>query len=174
MLKRASRRVTVFRLVKHIDDHYPPGADRPLPGAFRLTDADIADANRRGIPPLLSVWDHEKTTTSQAKAIRTADGAKGDYSPFAWTVADLEDLRVPDAQPLEVFEDPLPPEKGPGADGHGGISGLRGVAPPPKRSAAWEAYRQLQMELARACRLVVEPATGGGGGPAFATNGKDL
>lgn len=147
VLKRAGRSVRVFRLIKHIPDHFPTGATKPIPGAFRLTQDDIDDGIQRGIPPLFSVWNHAKTNVSEALRIRRArDG----YSPFQWSVGAIEDIRVQGVDSLTVYEDPLPRRDGSGARGHCGIAGLV----PDHRQAKGrekEAYRALQVALCDSC-----------------------
>ncbi len=145
LLKRASDEVRVFRLVKHIKDHYPPGAEKPLPGAFRLTNDDIADGVQRNIPPLLSVWDSAKTTVVQARMIR---GSVAEYSPFCWSVATIRAIRIASAESLEVYHDPLTEITAAGACGHAGVAGL-GKAKASKKEK--EAHRELQVRLAEAC-----------------------
>ncbi len=143
----------VFRLVTHTQHHFPPGAEKPLPAAFSLTDEDRAD-----LPPRLSVWDIARATTAQALAIRARAAAGtgrtlGQTTAFALRVSDVISVRIGAelAPRLSVVHDPLPPQDGPGHDGHCGVVGLDGVAGEPNgKNIRKELRRQL---VARCFRL---------------------
>jgi len=134
---------------------FPPGNTRPEPIAFRLTEDDLADGAKRGIPALLSVWRCGKTTVAQARVIR---GQIVEDAPFYWLVSAIEAIRVANAAPLVVYEDPLLNDSRPGVDGHAGIVG---IIPGHQRltkaqKAAKEAERAYQAALAQSCQPYVE------------------
>lgn len=133
----------VFRLIKR-GDCFPPTAAKPLPGAFRLTNDDYDDAQRRRMPPLLSVWMHDATTVSQSRAFVIREG---EYEPFQWPVEDVEKIAEGDVA-LTVHEDPLEDERA-GAAGHSGICGL-GPADGRPKGEAKRIYKALANQLAEA------------------------
>ena len=144
----------VFRLVSHTPEHFPSGADKPHPEAFRLTDDDHNDAKTRGIPPLFSVYDASKTTTTQARAIRKAQAdetgrALPEMTPFELLVSGIRTVSVPrPLAPLDVVSDPEDPKWGPGSEGHSGITGLEGKPGTPNLKLL---LRQLRSDLRDLC-----------------------
>ncbi len=115
------KRATVLRLVRNLRDHFPPDAKKPLPGALKLTKDDLADGAARGTPPVFSVFLAERTSVTQARAIRGQD--EDASTPFCWKVDGV--VRVQSFEgPLAVVADPEPWASGPGARGHSGITGL--------------------------------------------------
>ena len=140
----------VFRLVTHIEHHFPPDADKPLPAAFSLTPEDKRDPS-----PRLSVWDKARTTVEQARMIRAraagaADRTPGNTTPFGFHVRDIHSVRVmgEDAARLSVVHDPLLPADGPGFDGHCGIVGLDGISNEPGRK---NIRKELRHQLVQRC-----------------------
>ena len=140
-LPRLSADASVFRFVKRIKDHFPPGDEKPLPLAFRPTKADYDDAHARGIAPMLSVWDVALTAVAEAHerlplaaeetfpqdAHERLPPPEPTYTPLRLGVGSVEAIEVPGLeQPLTVHSDPVVDDK-PGAEGHAGIAGL---APP--------------------------------------------
>ena len=140
----------VFRLVTHTEHHFPPNAEKPLPAAFSLTDADRADP-----PARLSVWDRARTSEGQARAIRerAAGGTGrtlGETTAFALRVGDVVGIRIgaEDSARLSVVHDPLSPEAGPGYDGHCGVLGLDGL---PREPNGKNIRKQLRFQLVERC-----------------------
>ncbi len=115
-------KTVVFRLASMISglELVPPDIERlrPRPAAFEPSDEDKKD-----IVPLLSVWDHSRTTVQQAKIIRNGDSEPA--KAFALRVEDVEKKVIfyDGSNPLRVVRDALSPAEGAGADGHCGISG---------------------------------------------------
>ncbi len=157
-LTRCSPRARVFRLVNVGTQTFPPGAEKPLPGEFRPTDDDISEGLRRGLPPLLSVWDHAKTTIRQAKAFSDRPRER---RAFGWSVDTIEAIQVTGHGGLQCFEDPLLHDARPGASGHCGISGL---VPDGRRAKGPEKliYKEVQSRLAELCRPISERRNEGG------------
>lgn len=144
----------VVRLVSHIDEHFPPDAEKPLPATFGLTPDDIAEGTSRNRPPLLSVFDIGKTTLPEARAIRAAMARRAGRVPkqmtgFGLKVSDVISIAVPGEQPrLRVIEDPLPAEWGSGAAGHAGIQGLQ---PRPSQANEKNKLKEIRRRLVDAC-----------------------
>jgi hypothetical protein len=110
----------VIRLVRD-DPQFIPTAEatRPLRVAFRLTEADFAEARRRGWPALLSVFDSAKVTWEEARQVR-----RSACVPFLLRVGDVVAVPIPGEQGhlrvvADRFDDPSPV----GA-AHAGICGL--------------------------------------------------
>lgn len=154
-LRPCAEGTTVFRSVK-VGPTFPPDALRPLPGALRLTDADLTDGLARGEQALLSAWQRGITTLAQAFAMRPS-AVPSSYRTVQWLV---DDVRCIDGMrtetKLEVLEDPLPEEKGAGAEGHRGIVGL--VDGCERASLAVDKLRAkaIEFDLAQACSPYVE------------------
>jgi len=131
----------VFRLVRvNKLDFIPPGIEKPLPRDFELSSDDKKDP-----VPLLTVWDHGKSSISQVNAIRKDD--EGSTKAFALHAADVENkVFFPDgSNSLRVVRDPLDLSV-PGADGHCGISGLH-----KRRDEQRQWYKHLRMQLVDLC-----------------------
>ena len=133
----------VMRVLRRIAEHFPQNGNGPSRTAFRLTTTDYIDAARRGIPPLLSVFDQRRTTLAQARALR---GCHDATAVFGLRVSDVIGIQVAGRPALRVVEDPLPSERGPGAEGHAGIAGLEVLPKQPKHL-----LKQVQQLLANCC-----------------------
>ena len=135
--------VKVFRLVRRIKDHFPPDIPKPLPRAFALTPADYQEGEARQHPPMLSIWDTNRTSIEQAIAIR----ARLSNSPpdttqqaLGWNVGTLVGFG------LDVVSDPLDPAlAGAGAEGHCGIQGLC------ERTKSKQEVKVLRSKMADTC-----------------------
>ncbi|MSP59103.1 MAG: hypothetical protein EXR72_01975 [Myxococcales bacterium] len=140
-----------LRLVLNEPRFVPDGARFPNSLAIEPTSDDKKDAERRGGPVRVSVWDQARTTTGQAVEFRRAQRPLRAYLlPVKGVLA----VRVRfNATPLRVVEDPLEELRDqPGGDGHCGLEGLdRGGRPRPE-------WRDLLDELVRHCTEVDDPA----------------
>ena len=115
----------VCRLVP-TSGRFPPDSTKPQPQDFYPSSEDKAEAKARGIDPLVSVWDEERCSLDQAKAIfaRPAVG-------FGLSVQQIREVRIAGSdESLSVLRDPLtgPRARMPGAEGHCGIRGLKRLA----------------------------------------------
>lgn len=113
----------VFRLatIKHT---FPPDSEKLHVVHLELSENDKSQAVERGTPPLLSVFEADRTTVSQAEVIR---GVPKESLAFGWRVPEIRSLDVPGvSRQLRILRDPLDPPLAdlPGADGHCGIEGL--------------------------------------------------
>lgn len=110
-LERLNRESFVFRLVPLKDVFLPNGPDGlPTYEAFRPTRQDEREAEARGRPVLVSVWEHGVTTVEQASTLRRADAERdgripGESLPRWLATADIEDAS---AERLRVLHDPRP------------------------------------------------------------------
>jgi len=141
----------VFRLatIKH---DFPPNSPTLRFWHFELSENDRAHAARTGRPPRLSVFDPERTTVAQARAIW---GVQREAAAFGLEVREIRAIQVPGSIPLRVVRDPLEPPLAemPGAYGHCGIEGLARGPGEPKA-----VYRELRVRLADlSFRLPDEP-----------------
>ena len=131
----------VFRLAALKQD-FPPDSPTLRFWHFELSQNDKAHAVRTGQPPRLSVFDAERTTPEQAKAIW---GMERGSTAFGLLVREIRAFHVAGLARLRVVRDPLAPPLGemPGADGHCGIEGLARRPGEPKAL-----YRELRVRLA--------------------------
>lgn len=131
----------VFRLAT-VKNDFPPDSPRLRFWHFELSQNDRSHAERTGKPPLLSVFDTERTTVVQARAIR---GVEKETVAFGLHVSEIKAVRVAGRDPLRVVREPLDPPLAemPGADGHCGIEGLAREAGEPKALV-----RELRVRLA--------------------------
>jgi hypothetical protein len=137
----------VCRLAK-IKDTFPPESTKPEPYHFRPSSDDTKEAKASGRPVLVSVWDLDRTSPTQAQALM------GDDHPrlaFRLKVVDIRGIRAPGRpERLAVFRAIDPNDHRPGADGHCGISGLdEGSAP--------GIYRLLRAKLCEKAFLIASP-----------------
>jgi hypothetical protein len=131
---------SVCRLVP-ISGSFPLGSRVPLVTNFCPSSEDIRTAELAGTVPLLSVWDEDLTTLSQAKSFFGRGACVG----FGLSVKELRAIKIPSSgASLRVLRDPLPPdlEKRPGGKGHCGIEGL--ARPPGEQK---QLYKFLRMKL---------------------------
>ena len=131
----------VFRLatIKH---DFPPDSPSLRFWHFELSENDRNHAERTGQPARLSVFESERTTVVQARAIW---GVEKESTAFGLWVLEIQTIHVPGLDPLRVVRDPLEPPLAemPGADGHCGIEGLGRRPGEPKAL-----YRELRVRLA--------------------------
>lgn len=144
----------VFRLATLKND-FPPDSPRLRFWHFELSQNDRAHAERTGEPPRLSVFDAERTTAAQARAIR---GVEKEDVAFGLRVPAIRALPVAGRDPLRVVRDPLDPPLAemPGADGHCGIEGLSRRPGEPRALV-----RELRVRLAD-LSFPLEPRLDGG------------
>jgi hypothetical protein len=144
----------VFRLAT-VKDDFPPDSLRLRFWHFELSQNDRAHAERTGEPPRLSVFDKERTTVAQARAIR---GGEKEAVAFGLRVPDIRAVSLAGREPLRVVRDPLesPLAEMPGADGHCGIEGLSRRPGEPKALV-----RELRVRLAD-LSFSLEPRLDGG------------
>jgi hypothetical protein len=128
-----------------ITGRFPPDSTKPLPHNFALSNQERAYAKATNTEPRLSVWDEDRTTLDQAKAIYARE-----CIGFSLNVADIRRVSVPgsDKKLRVVRDDSLPPDKTdwPGADGHCGIVGVH--RPPGAPKAAFKNLRRTLCDLA--------------------------
>jgi hypothetical protein len=126
----------VFRLAT-LKDTFPPDSLK-----LHVTHLELNDRDKERTPPLLSVFDGNRTGVSQAEAIR---GVAAASAAFGLRVEAVRGIRVPRLRPLRVLRDPLDPPLSelPGAEGHCGIDGLHRSPGEEKRL-----YRELRVRLA--------------------------
>jgi hypothetical protein len=111
---------------------------------------DEKDAEQRGKPVRVSVWDGHRTTINQARAFRA-----GATIVLRLEVREVLEVAEATRHELCVVYDPLKPpdDDHPGADGHAGIEGLRRAQMEPRPE--WKARLQ---RLADRAKLVDGPA----------------
>jgi hypothetical protein len=127
----------VFRLAK-VTNSFPRESKKALPGHFAFSDAERRDGKW-----LLSVWDRERTTPDQARAIMR--NPKDERIAFGIQVDDIRTIDVR-GHHLSVLRDPLPPDfSGHGRNGHCGIAGLH--------CEAKDDRRQLRFLLSEAAKM---------------------
>lgn len=131
----------VFRLAS-VKNEFPPDSPKLLFIHFELSQNDKAHASKTGQPPLLSVFDGQRTQVPQARAIH---GVDRESIAFGLKVSGIRSVSVPGLRPLRVVRDPLEPPLCflPGADGHCGIEGLARTPGEDKRL-----YKELRVRLA--------------------------
>lgn len=132
---------SVCRLVK-VSNSFPPDSRVPRVTDFDLSSQDKSEATKRGTEPLLSVFDEDRTTLSQAKAIY---GSPEACIGFGLSIEGIRKIRIPNTpEYLRVLRDPLPEPSAnlPGADGHCGIKGLHRPRGAPKAD-----YKFLRLKL---------------------------
>lgn len=117
---------TVFRLVEYGTKFLPPGARLPTLDLFEPTTRDKAQAKERGREPGVSVWDRSLTSVPQATTIRYARGtAPDDVRAFGLVVGEIRTVSHEYEREVDVVTDPLEEDRGPGAEGHSAIEGLK-------------------------------------------------
>lgn len=138
----------VFRLVPLKPKFYSSEVRMPLGGAFELSSED-----RSSSPPGLSVWDAEKATLAQARAILSNDEQPG-FKLSVEAIKQTSALFPP--SDLRVVE--TPPQGGdacaPGADGH---CDIRGLEPPPGTPNGRNIWKSIRDELALRCEPMDDP-----------------
>ena len=133
----------VFRLVT-VKPFIPEGAEFPVGEAFRPSNSDKAEAEKRKRAPLVSVWEHGVTSEEEARAFRPGRETKIYYLRVG-------DVVAVDRHRISVLADPLDDGR-PGAEGHCGIEGLHR----PKGEQKTQ-YRCLLDKIAGCC--LQEPPT---------------
>jgi hypothetical protein len=83
----------------------PPGHQLPLPEWLEPTKEDVADAERTGRNPGLSVWDAELTSFHQACTWRGVNAAE--ELAFKAVVSNLRSVAASFQRDLDVVADPL-------------------------------------------------------------------
>jgi hypothetical protein len=142
------RGLTVLRLAPNVHPFVPAGQPGVTGDAFHPSPADEEEAKELGQPIRLSVWETQLTTTAQARLIH----GRLDTIAVTLGVADVLDIREKMAVALlRVVWDPLPPERGSGANGHCGIEGLDRPPGTPR-----PVYRAIWDELARKAKPLAE------------------
>jgi hypothetical protein len=134
----------VFRLAT-LKETFPPDSPRLHAAHFELSVNDKRDGEQKGRPPLLSVFDAQRTLVGQAAVIRGVEGASAAYG---MRVEHVLSIRVAGlSRALRVVRDPLeaPLADLPGAEGHCGIENLDRGPGEEKRL-----YRELRVLLADA------------------------
>ena len=116
----------VMRLLKRSAHFFPPGERRPNGEAFRPSSADKLEADTKGQPIRVSVWDCDLTTVDQARSFRTTSEELTIWYLKMEAVAAIK--RKLNASRLKVLSDPIPPPCAPGGAGHAGVEGLDQVA----------------------------------------------
>jgi len=142
---------TVLRLVRNVPVFVPDGMRFPTGDAFRPSESDKKEAETRGRPVRVSVWDLCITTIPQARSFRATNDLQ---RSFALRVANIIKIQTQMSEPrLRAVSDPRPDHEGPGAAGHCGIEGLD--RPPQGRKVIQRAL------LDALAREVVEVDDGG-------------
>ncbi len=113
----------VFRLAKEDSKFLPPGALSPNADIWAPSSGDEAEGKERGRPPGVSVWDVRRTSPAQAITIRFGEKPPPTRA-FAAKVQAILAAGEQHGRTLHAFADPLPVERGPGADGHALIEGI--------------------------------------------------
>lgn len=134
----------VFRLAT-LRETFPPDSPRLHAAHFELSEKDRMDGERRGRPPLLSVFDSQRTQVGQAVRIR---GVEAESAAYGVRVEGVRSIRVVGlSRSPRVLRDPLEPPLSdlPGAEGHCGIENLDRRPGEEKRL-----YRELRVLLADA------------------------
>jgi hypothetical protein len=94
----------VFRLAK-VSDQFPRTARKLLTIHVRLTNADIAEAQRLGKPAMLSVWDRDRVTAEEVRALMSDQVSE--YIPFRWLVPQVRQIQISSTgASLRVLRDP--------------------------------------------------------------------
>jgi hypothetical protein len=139
----------VFRLAEIGKRFLPEDAVLPLSDFFIPSSEDRRQAGDRGRSAGVSVWDLALTTVVQAESIRfNPDTPSGAVRAFGLHVGTARDIGRACGKEIDVVADPLPGERGPGAEGHSLIEGLeRKGGPRPE-------YRRMLDRLVSACEEV--------------------
>jgi len=117
----------VFRLAKLGGGHFKQGAKKPHPAFFKPSSDDEREAKEKGTSVRLTVWDCERTSIEQCRAIRKFNAAIETVA-IALLVDSVNSIGIPEqSHSLRVVRDPLDDPAVaamPGAKGHCGIEGL--------------------------------------------------
>ena len=140
----------VFRLAETGKLFLPRGALLPNAEFFHPSSEDEREAEKSGRSPGVSVWDRELTTVENAKRIRFSPGDLPDgVRAFGLLVKVVRSIGQKRAVAVDVVAVPLPPNNGPGADGHAHIEGLERKKGQPRL-----VIKGLRADLAEACEEV--------------------
>lgn len=124
---------SVFRLAETGGRFLPVGAPMPNADIWEPSSEDKRDAEARGRVPGVSVWEQGRASTDQARRLRFApEPPPAGVRAFAATVSALREVGRRHQRPMEVLADPLPEDRGPGADGHALVEGLKRPAGVPR------------------------------------------
>jgi len=116
-----SNEARVVRFVKPGGGHLPKGRLLPLPEWLAPTKTDKEESAKRGRPAGLSVWDWDRATVPDARALAKMDGSLA----FATAARACRDAGVAHSLPVDVVRDPLDDEHPkPGWNAHSLIEGL--------------------------------------------------
>lgn len=113
--------VEVLRVVRKTKIFIPEGAQFPTLEAFRPSQEDEAEAQKRQRPVRVSVWNSQLTSVSEAKLFRNTQDQLGVYGATVDAINAV--ARQLQEQRIRVVADPLTSSQ-PGAAGHCGIEGL--------------------------------------------------
>jgi hypothetical protein len=112
---------SVLRLAKVTRD-FPPNATVPQVFHFRPSSAEVRDAKVSSLPVRISVYDLQRTSPAQARAMLSSQEL---YLAFSIQVAAIRAIVVPGQRDrLAVFREIDPSDARPGADGHCGLLGV--------------------------------------------------
>ena len=126
---------------------FPVGGTRSMPADFRLSSADKNVAGEKEAS--LTVWDRERTTPKQARALVSEGSLRPVYGLEVSRVRQLSYPGGPRLRIVRELESVADILGLPGTDGHCGIVGLRRPSGVPKRQA-----RALESQLADLADLV--------------------
>ena len=137
----------VYRLAETGKSFLPKGARLPNAEFFRPSSEDERESEKTERPPGVSVWDRELTAVEHAKRIRFSPGDPPDeVRAFGLLVKVIRSIGRRRNVAVDVVAAPLPPENGPGAEGHAHIEGLA-----RKKGQSRLVIKGLRAELAEAC-----------------------
>lgn len=134
-------------------DRAKTGRFAATPQLFEVSSTDKDDARSRNTEVMLSVFDQQRTTLLQAKALRRIAAADEDVAGFSLAVEDIKQTasRYISHRAVRVVRDPYDDERAsePGGDGHAGVTGTDRRDGEDRNS-----YRAFRTELARLCAIV--------------------
>jgi hypothetical protein len=134
----------IFRLADPGSQFLPMDAELPLPRWFEPSSGDVAEGEKRGRPPGLSVWDKQYATVEDARQLL----GRPQSAAFGMSVAGCKLISQTHKREIAVVSDPLD-EQAPklGWEAHALIEGLK--RPP---GTTRQAHLDLLTELAQSCQ----------------------